>query len=65
MTPSEIAARLRDMAQINQHPTNAEALTQAAAYLIELEILVEQLDKITGLMAKIEVLELELKLARS
>lgn len=65
MTPHEIAVRLRGMAQIQQHPAQAEALTQAAAYLIELETLVDQLDRLTDLMRKVETLELELKLARS
>jgi len=53
------------MAQIQNHPAQAEALTQAAAYLIEFEHLIEQLDKLTDLMRKVETLELELKLAQS
>ena len=65
MTPHEIATRLRAMAQIQQHPSQAEALVQAAAYLIELETLVEQLDRLGELSRQIEVLELELKMARS
>ena len=65
MTPHEIATRLRAMANIQQHPSQAEALIQGAAYLVELEHLVDQLDRLGDLLRKVETLELEIKLLKS
>lgn len=65
MTPNEIAGVLRQLAEHTENDYACQCLQQAAAYLIELECLVDKVDQLTALMKQVEILELELKMAKS